>query len=46
MKILLIVSVLLIGCSNVSFNKNINPEPSEFNKYSMKWERSLSGIGQ
>ena len=37
----MMVFVCLVGCSNVSINKNINPEPSEFNKYGMQWERSI-----
>ena len=37
----LFICVFLAGCSNVSFNKNINPDPSEFDKYGMQWERSV-----
>jgi hypothetical protein len=38
---LLIISLFLVGCSNISINKDINPEPSEFNKLGMQWERSI-----
>jgi hypothetical protein len=34
MKYILMLNFLLIGCSNVSFNKDINLEPQEFNKFS------------
>lgn len=40
----LLVCIFLAGCSNVSFNKEIDTEPKEFNKYGMKWERSIQTV--
>jgi hypothetical protein len=37
----MLICVFLAGCSNVSFNKNINPEPKEFNMSGMHWERTI-----
>lgn len=37
------IYLLLAGCSSVSFNKEINTDPSNFNKYGMQFERKLSG---
>lgn len=34
---------LLVGCSNVSFNKDINTEPKQSKQYGLKLERELSG---
>lgn len=36
-----IVCLLLAGCSNVSFNKEINAEPSDFNKNGMQWDQTI-----
>ena len=42
MKTLLIIfSFIIAGCSNVSFNKNINAETKEFNVYDMRWEHTI-----
>ena len=41
MRYILLLSFLLLGCSNVSFNKDINSEPKEYNRYSMRWEKTI-----